>query len=65
MVCFGIELRVDDILDVRCDLKVPHYLKAAKQLGGILIIETRAKSILVRLAPVEAQPKQTYIALKT
>jgi hypothetical protein len=65
MVCFGIERRVDDILNVRCDLKVPHHLEAAKQLGGILIIETRAKSVLVRLAPVEAKSEQTYIALKT
>ena len=62
MVCFGIERRFYDILNVRCDLKVPHHLEAAKQLGGILIIETRAKSVLVRLTPVETQPKQTIIA---
>ena len=62
LVIFGIERWVDYMLNVRCDLKVPHHLEAAKQLGGILIIETRAKSVLVRLTPVETQPKQTIIA---
>ncbi len=64
LVIFGIERWVDYILNVRCDLKVPYHLEAAKQLGGILIIEIRAKSVLVRLAPVETQSEQTYIVLK-
>ncbi len=64
MVCFGIERGVSDVLNVRCDLKVPHHLEAGKQLDGILIIETRTESIFVRLAPVETQSEQTYIVFK-
>ena len=50
---FGIESRVFDVLNIRCDLEIIRHLEAAKQLGGILIVKIRGKGVLIRLPPVE------------